>query len=156
MPLRSSCYHRTLHEALVRPSRKTPTKSTSSLSSSSSPEAYVWISDDILANAYTQLSRITLPALRCKRHGSSVPGPLEANRRLAKRRMAGQVVARQGQFGSDGSGLANLLTFGHEQQTEVGRMTWEAPSLSSVRGEVKKGIFYFLGRTQSFRAIRVS
>lgn len=54
--------------------------------------------------------------------------------------MAGQVVARQGQFRSDGSGLANLLAFGQEQRTDVGAMTWEAPSLSSAKDEVKEGM----------------
>ncbi|KAI9837424.1 MAG: hypothetical protein M1837_002969 [Sclerophora amabilis] len=45
----------------------------------------IWISDDILATHFERFVAAT--TLRCKRRGSSVPGPLEASRRLARRRM---------------------------------------------------------------------
>ena len=57
--------------------------------------------------------------------------------------MAGQVVARHGQFGSDGSALATMLALGQEQRTDVGGITWQPPSLSPSRGEVKKGRGFF-------------
>jgi len=47
---------------------------------------HVWISDDLLQasiNAFT--SKVSTRA--CRRHGSNVPGPLEARRRLAKRKL---------------------------------------------------------------------
>lgn len=44
---------------------------------------HLWITDDILNNA---LSRVTLSEFS-RRHGSSVPGPLEARRRAPKRRL---------------------------------------------------------------------
>lgn len=43
----------------------------------------LWITDDVLNNA---LSRFTL-SKTSKRHGSRVPGPLEARRRAPKRRV---------------------------------------------------------------------
>ncbi|KAF2664405.1 hypothetical protein BT63DRAFT_107731 [Microthyrium microscopicum] len=50
--------------------------------SSSQPHNFIWISDSILNNAYNRFANVVK-----KRHGSSVPGPLEAQRRLGKRRM---------------------------------------------------------------------
>lgn len=46
-------------------------------------EYYLWITDDIFNDS---LSRFALAALS-RKHGSFVPGPLEARRRAAKRRM---------------------------------------------------------------------
>lgn len=46
----------------------------------------LWITDDVLDNAFDRYLRVSRTA---KRYGSSVPGPLEAQRRLAKRKMAG-------------------------------------------------------------------
>ncbi|KAF2007953.1 hypothetical protein P154DRAFT_479320 [Amniculicola lignicola CBS 123094] len=48
---------------------------------------YIWIPDHLLAAAFLRLSRTS--HFHQKRHGSNVPGPLEARRRLAKRRMTG-------------------------------------------------------------------
>ena len=75
-----------------------------------------------------------------------MPGPLEANRRLSKRRMAGHVVARQGQPGTTATGLADLLAFGQQQQQQqqgrvnVGNIIWEAPALASGRKKVESGM----------------
>ncbi|OAL54838.1 hypothetical protein IQ07DRAFT_278206 [Pyrenochaeta sp. DS3sAY3a] len=46
---------------------------------------HIWISDDLLNLAVNQFFRNACP--HQKRHGSHVPGPLEARRRAAKRRM---------------------------------------------------------------------
>ncbi|KAF1843652.1 uncharacterized protein K460DRAFT_316245 [Cucurbitaria berberidis CBS 394.84] len=46
---------------------------------------HIWISDDLLSLALARLFPTTCP--HQKRHGSHVPGPLEARRRAAKRRM---------------------------------------------------------------------
>jgi hypothetical protein len=48
-------------------------------------QQHIWISDEILTSALHRFSRSTCP--HQKRHGSHVPGPLEARRRAAKRRM---------------------------------------------------------------------
>ena len=45
-----------------------------------SPFDHVWISDDILARIFCRF------AFGQRRHGSSVPGPLEARKRLARRK----------------------------------------------------------------------
>lgn len=51
---------------------------------------HIWISDDTLDRA---LRRFAVP--KCsRRHGSSVPGPLEAQRRANKRRMMELTLAR--------------------------------------------------------------
>jgi hypothetical protein len=46
---------------------------------------HIWISDELLSSTFHQFFRDTSP--HQKRHGSHVPGPLEARRRSAKRRM---------------------------------------------------------------------
>ena len=46
---------------------------------------HVWISDDLLAVAFNRFFPSSCP--QQKRHGSHTPGPLEARRRAAKRRM---------------------------------------------------------------------
>jgi hypothetical protein len=46
---------------------------------------YVWVPDDFLSLAVHRFFRFPCP--HQKRHGSHVPGPLEARRRAAKRRM---------------------------------------------------------------------
>jgi len=54
--------------------------------------AHIWISDDLLQtsiNAFTSKSGTQA----CRRHGSNVPGPLEARRRLAKRKLGHLAVA---------------------------------------------------------------
>jgi hypothetical protein len=50
----------------------------------SSPQ-HIWISDNLLADALSRFFPTSCP--QQKRHGSHVPGPLEARRRAAKRRM---------------------------------------------------------------------
>lgn len=50
--------------------------------SSSSPFNHVWISDDLLARLFRQFKLNHAQ----RRYGSQVPGPLEARRRLARRR----------------------------------------------------------------------
>jgi hypothetical protein len=46
---------------------------------------HIWISDELLSSTLHRFSRPLCP--HQKRHGSHVPGPLEARRRAAKRRM---------------------------------------------------------------------
>jgi hypothetical protein len=46
----------------------------------------IWITDDVLAHAF---NRYLCASKASKRFGSNVPGPLEAQRRLSKRRMMG-------------------------------------------------------------------
>jgi hypothetical protein len=55
-------------------------------------QPHIWISDDTLAAAYRRFANTCLvnhTHTNTRRHGSNVPGPLEARRRLARRRMAG-------------------------------------------------------------------
>ncbi|KAH8676881.1 hypothetical protein BGZ60DRAFT_403643 [Tricladium varicosporioides] len=50
-----------------------------------SPTDTVWISDDLLSQTFESFANTSKV---CRRYGSYVPGPLEARRRLGKRRMA--------------------------------------------------------------------
>ncbi|KAH7393838.1 hypothetical protein DE146DRAFT_722051 [Phaeosphaeria sp. MPI-PUGE-AT-0046c] len=50
-----------------------------------SPSQHIWISDQLLSHTLHRFLRTTCP--HQKRHGSHVPGPLEARRRASKRRM---------------------------------------------------------------------
>jgi hypothetical protein len=59
-------------------------------------QPYICISDDTLAAAYRRFANTCLVNhnhTNTRRHGSNVPGPLEARRRLARRRMAGLSMA---------------------------------------------------------------
>ncbi|CAO1597188.1 MAG: hypothetical protein LQ349_000125 [Xanthoria aureola] len=49
------------------------------------PTDHIWISDDILDHALSRYIQLRVG----RRHGSAVPGPLEARKRAAKRRMMG-------------------------------------------------------------------
>ena len=85
----------------------------------------LWITDDILNNA---LSRVTLSEFS-RRHGSSVPGPLEARRRAAKRRLmnlaspAAAGVIEQSFLPGVNSGLAT-------------GWQWQAPSIPASQEPV--------------------
>jgi hypothetical protein len=46
---------------------------------------HIWVSDELLSSTFHRFFRDTCPHQR--RHGSHVPGPLEARRRATKRRM---------------------------------------------------------------------
>ncbi|WPH04130.1 Hypothetical protein R9X50_00701500 [Acrodontium crateriforme] len=59
----------------------------------------IWVTDDVLAEA---LTRFSLVSQAHRRHGSHVPGPLEAQRRLAKRRMG---IAAMGTTGPASTGM---------------------------------------------------
>ena len=49
------------------------------------PSEEIWITDTTLAWAFQRLCLLSRPS---RRHGTSVPGPMECRRRLGKRRMA--------------------------------------------------------------------
>lgn len=69
------------------------------------PKDYVWISEEVLNNAINHFSR----GITFRRHVGAVPGPLEARKRAAKRRMVNLAqVGRAGEidpsvFGGSGS-----------------------------------------------------
>jgi hypothetical protein len=89
---------------------------------------YVWISDDLLALVVNRFFRASCS--HQKRHGSHVPGPLEARRRASKRRMTVQT----GMYPSGGS-LPPLFDFGalfRVRETGEPRWTYEAPSPTSI------------------------
>ena len=145
MPLRTSQCRRTLNDVLHRPTRSASMLSVPAPSSSS---IFVWISDDVLNDTLSRFTKVTVPKLRCKRHGSHVPGPLEANRKLSRRRMAGHVVARQGQPGATPTVLTDMLSFGQQQQqqqqqrTGTRKTSWEPPASTSVRKKIESGMTF--------------
>ena len=84
----------------------------------SSTQVYLWISDEILFEAFHHFTLST----PCIRRGSSIPGPLEARKRSANRRMTSQTFIGVGPSLDAGP----LLGMG-------GRLTskdllWEPPS----------------------------
>src|SRR4051812_21233344 len=85
---------------------------------SGSSEA-LWITDEVLAIAFNRFTLYTLPY--GKRFGSSVPGPLEARRRLAKRRIM-NLSASSGAQVYDIGGL-----WGTNGAIGGKDWTWEAP-----------------------------
>jgi hypothetical protein len=78
----------------------------------------LWITDEVLDNAFDRFLRVSRTA---KRYGSSVPGPLEAQRRLAKRRMVG--LAAVGSPVAFDVGL--LFENGPPRRDEL---NWQAPA----------------------------
>lgn len=54
---------------------------------------HIWISDELLSEAFNRFLRVSQSH---RRHGSSVPGPLEAKRRLGKRRLGLEAASRGG------------------------------------------------------------
>ncbi|EUC39359.1 hypothetical protein COCCADRAFT_80937 [Bipolaris zeicola 26-R-13] len=85
---------------------------------------HVWISDDLLARALLPFFPSSCPHQR--RHGSNVPGPLEARRRAAKRRMTVSAGFHPQYTFQSLFNLGALFAFRKESQP-----TWryEAPSL---------------------------
>lgn len=83
-------------------------------------EHQLWITDDIFNDS---LSRSALAALS-RKHGSFVPGPLEARRRAAKRRMVN--------LAKTGGGVVNeAILFSetnHDQYSN--EWQWKPPSIS--------------------------
>ena len=88
----------------------------------------VWITDDTLAEAYTRFARVShYNTYTCRRFGSNVPGPLEARRRLARRRMGLAAVAASN--GPPPFDLVAMLGFGGKAAVSVEKAwTWEPPS----------------------------
>lgn len=91
---------------------------------------HVWISDELLNNLYQSFSfSITL-----KRHGSSVPGPLEAQRRAAKRRMMG--LANVG--GGEAGGFHPAFVAKLDPSRDLYGWKWQAPMASPQVPETNK------------------
>ena len=105
---------------------------------SSAPQC-LWITDAVLAEAFNRFACLSLAARHHSRHGSNVPGPLEARKRLARRRMGmtttGAASAScQGSFAAlpPGGGFWGLE--GIPQYTEVNfQFKWQPPSLGVER-----------------------
>lgn len=86
----------------------------------------VWVTDDALSDAFNRFLKFSNGA---KRYGSNVPGPLEAQKRLAKRRMMG--LARVG--AAPPVDPAALFGIGGPK---MGKVFWQPPSNQheAVRG----------------------
>ena len=80
----------------------------------------IWINDYVLTRAIQRFKRIF--SRSCKRHGSNTPGPLEAQRRLAKRNMG--VLSPSSSFPPPGDFGA---LFGAGYQPEL-QWNWEPPN----------------------------
>ncbi|KAK5129772.1 hypothetical protein LTR08_002838 [Meristemomyces frigidus] len=89
----------------------------------------VSIADDILAEACTRFARVShFHSYTCRRYGSNVPGPLEAHRRLARRRMGLAAVAASS--GPPPLDLGAMFGFGARPALSMEKAwKWEAPSL---------------------------
>lgn len=85
-------------------------------------EYHLWITDDIFNDS---LSRFALAALS-RKHGSFVPGPLEARRRAAKRRMVN--------LAKTGGGVVNeLILFSEMNPDQYSKeWQWQPPSIPLV------------------------
>ena len=84
------------------------------------PSDYIWISDDILNHAISRYTQLCVG----RRHGSAVPGPLEARKRTTKRRMMGLAPAIGGMDMHPGF----LVGLGRGQENQQG-WQWQSPKL---------------------------
>ena len=100
---------------------------------------HIFITDEVLSDAFHRFARISHTH---RRHGSNVPGPLEARRRLAKRKMGMAAVINTtpppgGDFGA-------LFGFGAEPPGKATKsrlekgFRWEAPTQMPLAGNAVK------------------
>lgn len=94
--------------------------------SQSSNHSPLWITDDVLANAYYSFFKVSQTR---KRFGSNVPGPLEAQRRLAKRKLAGLATARGAMPFDFGALFANGPPTQHDLRWQAPRSSPEMPQI---------------------------
>ncbi|KAL8847987.1 MAG: hypothetical protein Q9221_006949 [Calogaya cf. arnoldii] len=84
------------------------------------PTDHIWISDDLLNHALSRYVQLCVG----RRHGSAIPGPLEARKRAAKRRMMG-LAPTNAELDPHPGFLAGLGR-GHENQQS---WQWQSPRL---------------------------
>nr|POF15311.1 hypothetical protein CFP56_42200 [Quercus suber] len=87
--------------------------------------SYLWISDDLLTDAFNRFARVSHAT---RRYGSNVPGPLEARRRSAKRRMGMVTASAIGSAPSAGFDLSALFGLRSSKPPDQS-WKWEAPDL---------------------------
>src|ERR1700761_2873223 len=85
----------------------------------------LWITDEVLDNAFQRFLRISRTA---KRYGSNVPGPLEAQRRLAKRR----IMAAAAPWGAPTVDATALFGAGPPAREQL---RWEPPAPAQTTRE---------------------
>jgi hypothetical protein len=116
--------------------RRSPVACRRAVQSLQSPAAqHIWISDDLLTAALSQFFRSSCP--QQKRHGSHVPGPLEARRRAAKRRMTASAGFYPQESFPQPFSLSAFFGFRKDSQP-----TWryEAPSLQHDAEPLDQGV----------------
>lgn len=90
---------------------------------------HIWISDEVLSEAFNRFVRVSHTS---RRHGSNVPGPLEARKRSAKRRMGCAVAAaNMGPPGGDFGALFGAGAGAGGNAVEKG-WSWTAPGSRPV------------------------
>ncbi|KJY02241.1 hypothetical protein TI39_contig71g00027 [Zymoseptoria brevis] len=95
------------------------------------PAQCLWITDEVLADAFNRFTRALVGA---KRHGSNVPGPLEARRRSAKRRMGLASHAASPSPVPDLGSLFGLSGFGTSRRQEFEKSwKYEPPAESRTQ-----------------------
>ncbi|KAK5172935.1 uncharacterized protein LTR77_003057 [Saxophila tyrrhenica] len=97
---------------------------------------HVWVTDEILAQAFHRIARVSHAH---RRHGSNVPGPLEARRRSSKRRMGMESIGH-GAGPPPGADFGSLFGLGRATPPpdfERG-WKWEAPIPRPLREEPER------------------
>lgn len=83
---------------------------------------HIWISDELLSEAFNRYVRVSHAS---RRYGSNVPGPLEARKRAAKRRMGCAVAASN--MGPPGGDFGALFGGGNGGNKVENGWSWTAP-----------------------------
>ncbi|KAL9000697.1 MAG: hypothetical protein Q9169_000733 [Polycauliona sp. 2 TL-2023] len=94
------------------------------------PSDHIWISDDILNHAISRYMQLHVG----RRHGSAVPGPLEARKRAAKRRVMG-LAPTLGGLDPHPAFIAGLGRGQENQQS----WQWQSPNLPQSKHPPRLG-----------------
>lgn len=103
----------------------------------------LWVSDSLLSEAFHRFVRVSQAEKQHRRHGSNIPGPLEARRRLARRRMGMTTLGTgSGVAPTDGE-VGVLFGFGNLRGPPIGSefekgWKYQAPGAAAILPGVKK------------------
>lgn len=103
-------------------------------------EQYLWLSDEVLTEAWNRFLRVSNAhdhkSRSGRRYGSNVPGPLEAHRRIARRRMGMSAVGAGVQGGgADFGALFGFGGYGGRQFDPQRDLKWKPPGVEKVKKE---------------------
>ncbi|PPJ57697.1 hypothetical protein CBER1_00161 [Cercospora berteroae] len=98
-------------------------------------EQYLWLTDELVTEAWHRFLRVSnAHRTTDRRYGSNVPGPLEAHRRLSKRRIGMSATgAGVAAAGADFGALFGFGGYGGKQFDPARDLKWKPPGAEKVK-----------------------